>query len=651
MRYATILILILFNLNVKGQKQSIQFGSVTSKDFLNEDLKKYSDEPAVILFDRGQARFVYENNSFKILFERVKRIKIQSKAGLAFADISIPFYVSDSYTKESVYDVKAISHNLNNGVIDKSELNESDIFIERINDNWRQSKFAIPNVREGTIIEFSYSFLTPFMLNLPDWEFQNTIPTLYSEYQVSINPFYEYTYLAQGIKKFDHTTSYKDKLTRSFAGLEYNDIVYEFALKDIPKFYDTDYITSVNDYIIKMDWQLASTTQTDGTKQEFMTSWPQIVKSMIKSDNFGKYIKSGIKNVEKMMKKDSELQSISKLPDLEKAKSITQYVKNNYSWNNRRGKYTGKSIKDFLKETSGSTAEINLFLVAMLKAFDLEVYPILLSTRDNGKIKVDYPFDSFFNTVAVVIKIDNQYYLTEATEKELGFGKLPAAYLNEKGLIVDEDNIGWIDLDITIPSVTIETMELTLDPSNLKLEGQFKKSLTDYDAIRYLRNKQLIQSELDNSYELIGLVNYENRKTPSEPYIIDYKASFPISTFEGDLYFRPFLNKAPTVNPFKSNERAYPVDFNYSQKKQFSTTVSIPDGFETQTIPEAVSFSNNLVEFNYQVFTSPSKDKITAVSHYELKKAVYQPDEFKLLKSYLDQITSTYNKQVRITKK
>lgn len=651
MRLAAFLTLTFFCYGVKGQKQSIQFGKVSHPDFEEFYKKDFTEAEAIVLYDGGKASFVNEEGGFKIMFKRVKRIKILTKGGLEQANINIPFYQEDLYNTENVYDIKAMSHSLTNGIIETNPLLDDDIYVEKINERWRQQKFAIPGAKVGSIIEYSYTFETPFMFNLPDWEFQNKVPTLYSEYEVRVIPFYEYTYLAQGLSRFDYTKSSEGNTTRNFAGVKYKEMIYEFAMKNVPAFTDAEYITSPNDYIMKMDWQLAGIQRTNGAREEIMTTWPLMVESMEKSDNFGKFIKASTKSVEKMLKNDSELKSISSLSELDKAESISKYVKDNYNWNRMRGKYASKSVKDFLKETTGSTGELNLFMVGMLRAYDIEAYPIVLSTRDHGKIKVDYPFESFFNTLAVLINVDGKFFLTEATESSLGFGKLPPEYLNEKGLIVDEEKLGWVDLDITTPSVTHETLNINLNPSSLKVNGKFKKTLTDYDAIRFKRNKQLIQRELDNNYDLHGEISYSNENSATEPYIIEYEASFPLSTFEGNFYLRPFLNKAPTINPFKSEDRTYPVDFNYSQKKQFSASISIPDGYEVTEIPERVNFSNDLVDFSYELLISPAKDNITAMSQYVLKKAVYQPEEYKRLKSFLDQITSTYNQQVKVSKK
>jgi len=56
----------------------------------------------------------------------------------------------------------------------------------------------MPDVRIGSVIEYSYKILSPYIFNLRNWAFQNTIPVMYSEYSTSMVPFYDYVSNLQG---------------------------------------------------------------------------------------------------------------------------------------------------------------------------------------------------------------------------------------------------------------------------------------------------------------------------------------------------------------------------------------------------------------------------------------------------------------------
>ena len=69
---------------------------------------------------------------------------------------------------------------------------------------------------------------------------------------------------------------------------------------------------------------------------------------------------------------------------------------------------TSKTAKEFLNTRTGNAANINLFLCSMLNEAGIQASPVLLSTRDHGKILKDYPFQQFINYVIVLAKIDIQ---------------------------------------------------------------------------------------------------------------------------------------------------------------------------------------------------------------------------------------------------
>src|SRR5690349_22677640 len=60
------------------------------------------------------------------------------------------------------------------------------------------AKFAIPDVKAGTVIEYQYEIMSPFTYNFRKWEFQADIPKVYSEYRTSIPGNYVYNIILRG---------------------------------------------------------------------------------------------------------------------------------------------------------------------------------------------------------------------------------------------------------------------------------------------------------------------------------------------------------------------------------------------------------------------------------------------------------------------
>lgn len=334
---ATLLIfLIHFTTNAQqNEKTAFRNSELEMKYY-----KKDKDADAVILFDKGNSEFVEEDRRYVVHFKRIKRIKIFKESGLKYAEIEIPYY-RDGQQTELVKDIQAVTYNLENGKMVSSKLNPDHIYDEKVDKNWGVKKFAFPNVKEGSVIEYKYRLESPFIFNLADWYFQSDIPTMHSEYIVKMMAIYNYQYIAQGIRNFDVFDSYEEKgigrrfgIASKVSNNEYNDMVYKFILKDVPAFKDEVFITSVNDNIKKIDFQLSSYYSfTSGKYVDIMTTWEKLCSELITDGQFGKYIKQS----EKLAKKELEQESIENISSKqEKLDAIIDFVKKNYKWNQKK---------------------------------------------------------------------------------------------------------------------------------------------------------------------------------------------------------------------------------------------------------------------------------------------------------------------------
>ncbi|MEZ5147933.1 MAG: DUF3857 domain-containing protein [Bacteroidales bacterium] len=331
--------------NTRAGELSHEYGEVTQADF---DLKAegfLKDADAAVIYDIGESDFYYSDYKFVINFQRKTRIKIFTEAGIENAEITIPFYKSDDFT-EKVSEIKAVTYNLENGVITETTLYNSQIFEEKINENWYIKKFTLPSVKAGSIIEFRYDHDTPYKFNLQDWEFQREIPTLFSEYTVHLTPFYNYFFLLQGADHFEKQESFEEKgLPRMYGAMEYRMKTHRFIKENIPAFEEEALITSKEDYIIKLDFQLMSVIRSDGSRIEYMTTWENFIKDLLKDENFGKF-QNALERKSKAFVKENNLLA---LPPAERFLFIVDHVKTHYVWDKRNRLYSQQSASEFLK--------------------------------------------------------------------------------------------------------------------------------------------------------------------------------------------------------------------------------------------------------------------------------------------------------------
>ena len=100
-----------------------------------------------------------------------------------------------------------------------------------------------------------------------------------------------------------------------------------------------------------------------------------------------------------------------------KIEKIYDYVSQNYIWDEVYAKYSFTNIPDLIKEKKGNSAALNLFLVALLRNAELDAYPVLISTKDNGRVSKDFPLSYLFNHIICSVKIGSNYVLLNPINK------------------------------------------------------------------------------------------------------------------------------------------------------------------------------------------------------------------------------------------
>ncbi|MFO7852162.1 MAG: DUF3857 domain-containing protein [Bacteroidota bacterium] len=644
------LIILISSANiVRGQDYSKEFGKISNEEMELKQYVKDGDAEALVLFDIGKTHFANTNNTFNIVFERSTRIKIFTGAGERWSEVSIPYY-QEGEIFEQVYDIEAYTYNFEEGRFTKTALDVSNIFDEKISDYWLAKKFAMPEVKAGSVIEYRYKINSPRKFNLRDWEFQWHIPVLYSEYEIKMMPFYEYSWLLQGSKDFDSYSTYVDKgLPRHFGGYEFQDVVHKYTKKDIPAFTDEEFITSINDYIIKIDFQLSRINYLDGTSEDVMTTWESMIEEFEKHKYFGKYVSKS----EKLGEKTLNTKGLTFSNEESKFNFVLDYIKSNFNWNNKNNKIATKAPKQTVKDKHGNSADINLLTVGFLRSQGIKAYPVLVSTRSHGKIKYDYPYEHFFNYVLVLAFIDGEKVLTDATEVMNHNNRIPLRAINDKGLIINEGKVEWVDLTCDFPSELLTKADINIEED--RIVANLKITATEYEALFCREN--YTGEIIEKAEEIITAddINFDessikviNKKNKEEPYILECSFSSKPEIINDKIYISPFFDEIITDNPLKQNKRTYPIDMTYPRKRTYKSIIKIPEGYIADFLPGEIHRNSEQYELNYDI---ENKNNIISVSfEYFFKHSIYSADNYNEIKTAFNHIVKKLGERIVFAK-
>ncbi len=667
--FVTLFIDVLFfnDFCCYAQDQSnVSFGNVSVNDFnINSSLIDVNTT-AVVIADIGEVKF--EGNSkgwFAYIYKRKTRIKILNKKAFDLATVKIHLYQRDD-EKEKVEKISAVCYNLENGNVTETKLNKKDIFEIQSDKNIFSENFSVPGVKEGSIIEYSFTVKSNFAFDLPSWEFQNDeCPVLWSEYSVNIPSLLSYLSIFQGEHSFfinSNKDGYQDFLIkRAIANGSYGSsneemisvssptILHRWVMKDIPAFKAENYISSSQNYIDKVSLQLYETF--DGEKKhDVANSWKKVSEELLERDDFGKPLKQSNNWM------DDILNNIMAATDdnLAAAKKIFYYVQNNFTCTDVNNKYIKTTLKDFVKNKSGSVGDINLFLTALLKHKKLIASPVLLSTRAFGRNNPSYPLLEGLNYTICKATINGVDYYLDATEPFIGFGKLPQKCYNGYARVISTDSSS---INLSSDSITETSMTSVFVSNSVQnqLEGSYTKNFGYYKSLSTKKEyagtstksyTEKLKESIETADLQIDSVELTSLKSKDEPVTLKY--NFKLKSFDNNeiIYYTPMMGETIKTNPFAAAERINPVEMPFKINDLFVLDMEIPKGYKVEELPKSTKVSLNENEGTFEYLISSDKDKIQMKCHLVLRKANFTKEDYQTLRDFYSLVVKKESEQI-----
>ena len=666
--FAIIFFAILTQVS-QAQKPPIKFGDIPLDQLKMTRYEKDSSASAVILADFGQSIIVYVNGiGFVLSFSRVRRIKILRKEGLDFGNYKILLYHDSKGNVEKLTELKAVTYNYENDQLEKQEMKSDAIFKEKYDDRFDLINFALPNVKVGSVIEITYKISSDFFFHFQEWKFQNIIPVVWSEYRATIPEYFTYNKYMEGYVSLtvneeqtsDNSLSINEfEKTRTIYSFPVNEEIhfkekkYRWAGSEIPALKEEPRMNSYESYLSKIRFELAFTKFPNSGVETFAGDWGEISNQYAKSPDFGGAISGN-----NFLKKIVENIIGNHTSNSEKIKLLQEYVKNNFSWDGRNRESLSSDLGKVFKDKKGNSADINLLLAAMLEKAKLNVSPVLLSTRDNGIVRETSPNSLQFNYVVCLVKLNGQNILLDATDKLLPGSLLPERCLNGRGLVVNRDDVEWVNLQPSIKSKTVINVDLNFAKA-AELKGNLQIERTHYDAFRsrteyfskgeegYLkdflgsRSWKIIKSEFQNAGEI-----QQSFKEFHEIIINDH-----ISSAGEMIYLNPFVMDREEENPFKLEKREYPVDFGRPFDRMYLLKIKVPESYNIEELPKSkvLMLPNSTAKYYYNA--TQTGNTINISSNLVVTRSLFTQDEYANLKEFYNQVVAKQAEQIVLKKK
>ncbi len=358
-----------------------------------------------------------------------------------------------------------------------------------------------------------------------------------------------------------------------------------------------------------------------------MHDWEQVNKDLVVSERFGLPM---VKHWNYKAKLDSIVQG--KTDKFDQMLAVYNYVRKNIKWNGINSIYVNpvfnkdlsklysRITKKQIKEKSlrkpfdaklGSSSEINLILISLLKKLHIEANAVLLSRRDNERLNFKIPDPKQFNNVIAQVKINDKEMLLDATDSTRTYKMLNRNQLVDNAFVVSAKGFKWIKTKNIEPTKTIINDNLYIN-DDLSYKRKLSVSMSGYDAMdmRKQLNANGKASKLSDILTLEGLEikSFKNANDYDNNLIIN--AEEITGKWKEQIAVKLKLKPKFSSSDFEQNIRKSNIEFEYPYEQIYNLHIKIPKGYSCSSCDDKdFSAYNNNAYFTYK--TQQNNDEVS----------------------------------------
>lgn len=597
--------------------------------------------PAEILYK--SLHFSIDYNTGNLIKQAFYRVKIYDKDKAEdWLNLEIPLYQNGS-SQETLSKMKAFTYNLENGTSVATKVDKSSKYKSKESKYVSITKFAFPNVKNGSVIEYQYEVTSPFLFIIPEILIETDTPSLYTEYVLDSPENISYNVNYTGFLSPKH----REIDERMMYGVNYR--TYRFGYENLKAFKTEKFVNNDRNYRTKISAELHSTNYRE--LKLYSSSWEQIKERLYENEDFGGELKKTRLAKENM---PANISGISN--EIEKADAVFNYVKNTFTWNKDRGIYVEDGIKKMLETKTGNAAEINLFLVMMLREAGLKADPLAISTVSNGLINIASPNVSNMNFVIAAIQTKDGFHLYDATAKQSSIDQLPPRDWNQFGILISKDKVQQLSLTNAKTSFTYLTAT-----AKINSDGSISGNYSDKDTGTYAMFAKESYDDNADKYKkqykenfAIDFTNIDSKVAENGDFESTMKFSSEnlIDKIGKKIIINPMLFLNKSSNEFdQTEERKYMIDFTSPFTRVKKIVLEIPEGYAIEEMPKNKKIVTDDKEIEYSYFAEQKGNTIEVVSTTKVLSPTYPKEYYPAFKQIWGVASKQENQVISLVKK
>ena len=345
-----------------------------------------------------------------------------------------------------------------------------------------------------------------------------------------------------------------------------------------------------------------------------------------------------------------------------KVNLIYQAVKRNVTWDENQSFYPD-DLREVWKTKSGNSAEINLTILNLLRKSGVYCYPVLVSTRGNGKPDPDFISLGQFDGVDVLILDSASFYMLDGTQKYISYKTTPYNILNRDVFLIDTFDHKWVNITDDRPlmksNITVKA-DLT---GSAELKGEANISFFDHTKASKLEDQNRKKTDEEKEEEdkefiqkdfldlIIDSLKEENAEDELLPLIHKFNFTYKLSSTDKYLFLDPFFLSSFRKNPFIDSIRRTDIDMGSNQSYTMHLHLTIHSDFTIEELPRNILIRSIDSSMLFKREVLRQGNVLVFRNSFDINRTMYSKEEYPGIKEYFKRIYGVISDRIVLKKK